>query len=73
MVELSYNYSLYANYLPLVSRQKHPWFFSISDIIILMTTITLKKSKHELAMEEYRRGEAVDGESFLKKLIASKS
>ena len=32
-----------------------------------------KKTKRELAMEEYDRGEAVDGEAFLKELIASKS
>ena len=32
-----------------------------------------KKSKYEIAMEEYERGEAVDGKSFLKQLIASKS
>ena len=38
-----------------------------------MTTKTWKKSKYELAMEEYERGDAIDGESFLKQLIASKS
>lgn len=32
-----------------------------------------KKTKREIAMEEYERGEAVDGEIFLKNLIASKS
>jgi hypothetical protein len=31
------------------------------------------KTKREIAMEEYERGEAVDGEIFLKNLIASKS
>lgn len=34
---------------------------------------TRKKSRRELAMEEYDRGETVDGEVFLKDLIASKS
>jgi hypothetical protein len=34
---------------------------------------TIKKTKFEIAMEEYERGEAVDGEEFLKNLIASKS
>ena len=32
-----------------------------------------KKNRRELAMEEYDRGETVDGEVFLKNLIASKS
>ena len=32
-----------------------------------------KKAKYEMTMEEYERDEAVDGELFLKKLIASKS
>ena len=34
---------------------------------------TRKKSKYEIAMEEYRNGESVDGKEFLTKLIASKS
>jgi hypothetical protein len=34
---------------------------------------TRKKTKREIAMEEYERGEVVDGEVFLKNLIASKS
>lgn len=34
---------------------------------------TRKKSRRELAMEEYDRGETVDGDVFLKNLIASKS
>ena len=39
----------------------------------MTTTDTRKKTKFEIAMEEYDRGETVDGEEFLKNLIASKS
>ncbi len=34
---------------------------------------TRKNTKFEIAMEEYRNGESVDGKEFLSKLIASKS
>ncbi len=34
---------------------------------------TRKNNKFEIAMEEYRNGESVDGKEFLTKLIASKS
>jgi hypothetical protein len=37
------------------------------------SNILRKKTRRELAMEEYDRGETVDGELFLKNLIASKS
>ena len=39
----------------------------------MITNDTKKKTKFEIAMEEYDRGETVDGEVFLKNLIASKS
>ena len=39
----------------------------------MTTNDTQKKTKFEIAMEEYDRGETVDGEVFLKNLIASKS
>lgn len=37
------------------------------------STTRRKKTKFEIAMEEYRNGESVDGKEFLTKLIASKS